>query len=63
MAQSNTQDSEIIKIISPLQVILPRKTKADKICRLNLNSYRNRVFIVNNQIKVAYNEIMSEKVK
>ena len=47
-----------MKIDSPLLIILPRKTKADKKIYLNLNVYRNLHFIVNNQAKEKYNELM-----
>ena len=52
----------MIKIISPLFVMLPRKTKKDKKIYLNLNVYRNLHFIVNNQAKEIYNEIMKEQL-
>jgi len=44
------------KIISPLYIDLPRKTKKDKRVYLNLNTYRNLNFIVNNQVKKTYLE-------
>lgn len=47
------------KVVSPIYVVLPRKTKKDKKIALNLNVYRNLHFQVNNQVKVFYNEIMS----
>lgn len=43
-----------MKIISPLKVLLPRKTMKDKEYILNLNNYRNWHYIVSNQIKEAY---------
>ena len=45
-------------IISPIYVLLPRKTKADKKIALNLNVFRNLNFIVNNQCKKIYTELM-----
>lgn len=47
-----------MKITSPLSVSLPRKTKADRKIYLNLNVYRNLHYIVNNQAKEIYNELM-----
>jgi len=47
-----------MKIISPIYVILPRKTKKNKKIALNLNVYRNLCFQVNNQVKVIYNAEM-----
>ena len=44
----------MIKVISPIYVDLPRKTKKDKRIALNLNVYRNLHFQINNQVKVEY---------
>jgi hypothetical protein len=43
-------------ITLPLTVIIPRKTKADKVFALNLNIYRNSHHMTLNQAKVAYKE-------
>jgi hypothetical protein len=43
-----------MKIILPLSVTLPRKTKADKVFILNLNVYRNCHHMTLNQAKIAY---------
>jgi len=51
-----------IKFISPIYIILPRKTKKDKKIALNLNVYRNLHFQINNQMKEKYNQIMSEQL-
>lgn len=51
------------KVSSPLVVILPRKTKADKRFILNLNVYRNTYYIVLNQAKSLYSEVMEEQIK
>lgn len=40
----------------PLYVDLPRKTKKDKRVYINMNSYRNLHFLVNNQVKKMYLE-------
>jgi hypothetical protein len=45
-----------MKIVLPLSVTLPRKTKADKVVALNLNVYRNTHYLVLNQAKIAYKE-------
>lgn len=50
------------KLTSPLFVMLPRKTKADKRVALNLNVYRNLHYLVNNQAKQIYNELMSPQL-
>ncbi len=50
------------KIISPLFVCLPRKTKADKKVYLNLNVYRNLHYIVNNQAKEIYRVLMFDQL-
>ena len=49
-----------MKIILPLSVTLPRKTKADKIFILNLNVYRNSHYMTLNQAKVAWKEIVAQ---
>lgn len=51
------------KFISPLFVMIPRKTKKDKKVSLNLNVYRNLNYIVNNQAKSMYCEIMADQMK
>lgn len=51
-----------MKIISPLYVDLPRKTKKDKRVYLNLNVYRNLHYISNNQAKAIYCEQMKEQL-
>ena len=45
-----------ITLICPLYVDLPRKTKKDKRVYINMNSYRNLHFLVNNQVKKMYLE-------
>ena len=52
-----------MKIISPLFVDLPRKTKKDKRVYLNLNYFRNLHFVVNNQAKVIYCEQMKNQLE
>lgn len=51
-----------LKFISPLAVVLPRKTKKDKTIYLNLNVYRNLHYIINNQTKELYDEIMGDQL-
>lgn len=53
----------LYKIISPTTIILPRKTKKDKVIALNLNVYRNTHFQVLNQIKIKYKEIILSQLK
>jgi hypothetical protein len=52
-----------MKIEVPLFVTLPRKTKADRKCIINLNEYRNWHYIVSNQIKERYKEMVESKIK
>ena len=52
-----------MKIISPLYIDLPRKTKKDKRVYLNLNSYGNVNSFVNNEVKKAYLEAIREQVE
>lgn len=48
----------MIEIQLPLSVVLPRKTKADKVFALNLNIYRNTHHMILNQAKVAWKEVV-----
>lgn len=48
----------IYKISSPVSVIIPRKTKKDRVFQLNLNIYRNTNFFTLNQVKVMYKELI-----
>lgn len=48
-------------LTSPLYVDLPRK-KGDKRIYFNLNTYRNLHYIVNNQAKIAYKDLMKEQI-
>ena len=50
-------------IISPLYLVLPRKTKKDKNISLNLNWYRNVHYLVNNQVKKIYNDCIYSQIK
>lgn len=43
---------------SPVSVILPRKTKADRTLYLNLNAYRNWHHSISNDAKQRYTEAM-----
>jgi Holliday junction resolvase RusA-like endonuclease len=52
-----------IKIIAPLAVYLPRKTKKDQRIAVNLNTYRNLHFLVNNQAKKIYGEMIRDQIK
>jgi hypothetical protein len=42
---------------------MQRKTKPDKKAALNLNAYRNRNFIVNNNLKKDYKEWMKSQLE
>jgi len=52
----------LITVESPLFVMLPRKTKEDKKVLLNLNVYRNMHYMVNNQVKQRYNDLMQDRL-
>ena len=45
-----------MKLILPLSVTMPRKTKDDRVWILNLNSYRNTHFQILNKAKAIYSE-------
>lgn len=45
-----------MKLILPLSVTIPRKTKADMVFALNLNIYRNAHYMTLNPAKVLFKE-------
>ena len=49
-------------IISPLFVMLPRKTKASKRVSLNMNTYRNLHHRTSNDAKKEYTRVVSEQL-
>ena len=53
---------EEIKIIAPLYVMLPRKTKEDKKLIINLNNYRNWHYIISNEAKKKYKEELHDQL-
>lgn len=48
----------MIKIEAPIYIDIPRKTKKPRRVYLNLNTYRNLHYQVNNQVKKAFSEAM-----
>ncbi len=52
----------MLKIIVPLFIVLPRKTKEDRKMIINLNNYRNWHYIISNQVKEAYKESLVEQL-
>ncbi len=52
-----------MKIILPLFVMLPRKTKEDKKFILNLNVFRNAHHHTMNDAKVAWKEVVRDALK
>lgn len=53
----------MIKLICPLYITIERKTKADKKVFVNMNTYRNLHFQINNKVKVKYKELLREQLK
>jgi hypothetical protein len=51
-----------MKIILPFSVVIPRKSKQDKVWILNLNSYRNTHFHVLNQAKILWKGVVLGEV-
>ena len=49
-------------IISPLFVMLPRKSKEDKKVLLNMNTYRNLHHRTSNDAKKKYSEVVSSQL-
>lgn len=54
---------KILKLTCPLYVILERKTKKDRKIHINLNTYRNLQYIVENQAKRKFKEIMKSQLE
>lgn len=52
-------DGEMMKIILPLSITIPSKTKQDKNFTLNLNIYRNSHHFTLNSAKVAWKDIVA----
>jgi hypothetical protein len=50
----------MMKLILPLSVTLPRKTRSDKVFILNLNTYRNTHYMTLNQAKVAWSNLIGD---
>lgn len=51
------------KIIAPTYIDAPRKTKKDKRYYINLNTYRNLHYIINNQLKDLYKKQLYDQLK
>jgi hypothetical protein len=51
-----------MKLILPLSVVLPRKTKEDKKIMLNLNTFRNLHHMSMNQAKIAWYKVVLEAI-
>ena len=54
---------EQTKFITPYSLTLPRKNSKDKKLSINLNTYRNLHFQVNNQCKKLYKELMQTQLE
>ena len=52
-----------MKIICPLYIDLPRKTKKDRRVYINMNSYRNLHYLVSNSVKRGYKEALREQLE
>lgn len=57
------ESKTIINLKCPLFVDLPRKTTKDKRIYINMNSYRNLHYLVNNQVKKMYLEAVREQLE
>ena len=58
--QPEVEEKPKIKFVSPVLVVLPRKTMKDKKCYLNLNNFRGWKSIVSNIIKTQYTEELED---
>lgn len=52
-----------LKVTTPWAITVPRKTKADKKYSMNLNTYRNLDFRVNNMLKVMFKDLMKDQLE
>jgi len=50
------------KVICPIYITLPRKTKKDRKVSINLNAYRNWDFRVSNIVKIKFKEMIKEQI-
>lgn len=57
------EKTKFIKLECPLFVILERKTKKDRKVHINLNTYRNLQYIVENQTKRKFKDIMKPQLE
>ena len=57
------ESETVINLKCPLFVDLPRKTTKDKRIYINMNSYRNLHYLVNNQVKKMYLEAVREQLE
>ena len=57
------ESKTIINLKCPLFVDLPRKTTKDKRIYINMNSYRNLHYLVNNQVKKMYLEAVRDQLE
>jgi len=53
----------MVKLTCPLYITLERKTKPDKKIFVNMNTYRNLHFQINNKVKVKYKELLKKQLK
>jgi hypothetical protein len=63
MTKKKDNKTTLLGVVSPVSVYIPRKTKKDKVVYLNMNTYRNLHYIVSNQAKKAYLDIIKEQVE
>jgi len=52
----------MIQFKLPTHLIIPRKTKKDKVWAVNLNSYRNTHYRTLNELKIIFSEEVKEKI-
>lgn len=52
-----------LSLVLPLKITLPRKTKKDKNVYLNLNTYRNLHYIINNQVKQEFKALLKDQLE
>jgi hypothetical protein len=56
-------EKDIIKLICPSFVVIPRKTKKDKKVYININIYRNLHYLVESKCKKAFKEAIRDQVE
>ena len=53
----------MVKIVTPLSIVLPRKTTKDKKIPISMNAYGNVNHHINNEVKKRFKEAVREQLE